>query len=170
MTDLPGEARLAELFASLGLSPQRVDHPPVHTVEEAREHWRDLPGAHTKNFFLKDNKGGALHLVTLGAETRIDMKALAPLLGAKKLSFAGADLLDEVLGTKPGAVSPLSLVNDKDHRVVFAVERALTEAPRLTCHPLRNTATVSLPWSDLARQLDAIGVVPRIFDVPAGFA
>ena len=161
-----GEAKLAALLDRLGIDPQRIEHPPVHTVEDALPHWQALDGAHTKNFFLKDNKGGALFLVTLGTETRIDMKSLAPLLGAKKLSFASPVALMEALGTASGAVSPLSLVNDDAHRVRFAIERALTEAPRLTCHPLRNTATVSLAWADLARLLDAIGVAPVVLDLP----
>ncbi len=159
-----GQERLAELFARLGMDPVAVEHPPVHTVEEARPHWRSLDGAHTKNFFLKDNRG-AFHLVTLGAETRVDLKRLAPMIGAKKLSFASAEALMELLGTAPGSVGPLSLVNDTGHQVAFAIERALTEAPRLTCHPLRNTATVALTWRDLSAMLQALGIEPRILDL-----
>jgi Ala-tRNA(Pro) deacylase len=51
-------ARLAEL----GIETRTVDHEPVFTVEESRELERALPGAHTKNLFLKDDKG-ALFLV-----------------------------------------------------------------------------------------------------------
>lgn len=160
-----GNARLDALFERLGIAPEIVEHPPVHTVEDALPHWQGLAGEHTKNLFLKDNKGGALHLVTLRAGTRVDMKTLAALIGAKKLSFASADLLREALGTEPGAVSPLSLVDDENRRVSFAIERALTEAPRLTCHPGRNTATVSLAWPDLRRLLDALGVVPQVLAV-----
>ena len=160
-----GEQHLAELFGRLGINPVKVDHPPVHTVEEAQPYWQELEGEHTKNFFLKDNRGGAFHLVTLRAGTRIDLKALAPLIGAKKLSFASTDALHEVLGTAPGAVSPLSLVNDKERQVRFAIERALTEAARLTCHPLRNTATVSLTWTELSAVLKTLGVEPLILDL-----
>ena len=71
-----------------------------------------------------------------------------------------------MLGILPGSVSPLCLVNDAEHRVGFAIDRALTEAPRLTCHPLRNTATVSLAWSELSRLFAAIGVTPRVLDLP----
>lgn len=164
-----GQERLAALFARLGIAPAAVEHPPVHTVEEARPHWRSLEGAHTKNFFLKDNRG-AFHLVTVGAETRIDLKRLAPMIGAKKLSFASAEALMELLGTAPGSVSPLSLVNDTGHRVAFAIERALTEAPRLTCHPLRNTATVSLTWRELSAILEVLGTEPRTLDLEESVA
>ena len=160
-----GAEHLAKLWATLGIAPVTVEHPPVHTVEEARPHWHALEGAHTKNFFLKDNRGGAFYLVTVGAETRVDLKSLAPLIGARRLSFAGPDALAEVLGVEPGAVSPLGLVNDADRRATFVIERTLTEAARLTCHPLRNTATVALSWRELSTMLAALGVDPLIVDL-----
>lgn len=157
------DVAVTALFQRLGLVPDRVEHPPVHTVEEARPHWSTLAGAHTKNLFLKDKD--ALFLVTLGAETRVDMKALAPLLGTKRLSFASADRLMQHLGTAPGAVSPLSLVKDEARAVRFAIERALWEAPRVTCHPLRNTATVSLTAAALRAILADLGVEPILLDL-----
>ncbi len=157
---------MTDLFGQLGITPPSAEHPAVYTVEEAAAHPHGLGGEETKNFFLKDAKGGALHLVTVRAGIRVALKALAPLIGAKRLSFASPELLGEVLGIQPGSVSPLCLVNDTDHRVAFAIDRALTEAPRLTCHPLRNTATVSLAWGELSRLFAAIGITPRIVDLP----
>ena len=154
---------ISTLFSRLGLAPERIEHPPVHTVEEAEPHWRGLAGRHTKNLFLKDRE--ALFLVTLAAETRADMKALAPMLGAKKLSFASPERLMTHLGTAPGSLGPLSLVMDGARAVRFAIERALWEAPRITCHPLRNTATVSLAAGDLRAILQDFGVVPIVLDL-----
>lgn len=154
---------IAALFGRLGLSPERVEHPPVHTVEEARPHWGALQGEHTKNLFLKD--GPRLYLVTLRADTRVDMKALAPLLGAKRLSFASPERLMEYLGTLPGSVGFLSLVKDEARAVRFAVERALWEADRITAHPLRNTATVSLTGAEFRAVLADLGVEPIVLDL-----
>ncbi len=154
---------ITALFGRLGLAPPRVEHPPVHTVEEATPHWAGLPGQHTKNLFLKD--GPRLFLVTLRSETRADMKALAPLLGAKRLSFASPDRLMEHLGTAPGAVGLLSLVKDEAHAVRFAIERSLWEAERVTAHPLRNTATVSLTQAEIRTILADLGVEPILLDL-----
>ncbi len=161
-TDVDDPA-ITALFGRLGLDPERVEHPPVHTVEDALPHWADLPGEPTKNLFLKDGK--LLFLVTLRAESRADMKALAPLLGAKRLSFASPERLMEHLGTLPGSVGFLSLVKDEAHAVRFAVERALWEAPRITAHPLRNTATVSLTRDQFRAVLDDLGVEPIVLDL-----
>jgi Ala-tRNA(Pro) deacylase len=160
---LEDDAAVTGLLARLGIHPLRVEHPPVHTVEEARPHWGALPGAETKNLFLKD--GARLFLVTLGAETRVDMKALAPKLGVKRLSFASPERLMEHLGTLPGAVGFLSLVKDEARSVRFAVERALWDAERVTSHPLRNTATLSVTQAEFRAILDDLGVTPILLDL-----
>ena len=160
---LEDDAAVTGLLARLGIHPLRVEHSPVHTVEEARPHWGALPGAETKNLFLKD--GSRLFLVTLGAETRVDMKALAPKLGVKRLSFASPERLMEHLGTLPGAVGFLSLVKDEARSVRFAVERALWDAERVTSHPLRNTATLSITQAEFRAILDDLGVEPILLDL-----
>ena len=160
---LEDDAAVTGLLTRLGIHPLRVEHPPVHTVEEARPHWGALPGAETKNLFLKD--GSRLFLVTLGAETRVDMKALAPKLGVKRLSFASPERLMEHLGTLPGAVGFLSLVKDEAKAVRFAVERALWEAERVTSHPLRNTATLSITQAEFRAILADLGVEPILLDL-----
>ncbi len=157
------DAAVTALLDRLGLAPLRIEHPAVNTVEEARPHWAALPGGGTKNLFLKD--GPRLYLVTLAAETRVDMKALAPQLGAKRLSFGSPERLLEHLGTRPGAVGFLSLVKDEARAVRFAVERAIWEAERVTSHPLRNTATLSFTQAEFRTILAALGVEPIVLDL-----
>ncbi len=163
MTD-PGRARLAALLARLGIAVEEVSHPPVFTVEEAAAHPHGLAGADTKNLLLRDTNR-ALFLVTLRADRRADLKALPALLGAKRFSFAPAETLMEALGVAPGAVTPLALVNDTDRRVTFALDRALARSERIICHPLVNTASVSITTADLLRLLAALGVAPRLIDL-----
>ena len=162
MTD--GQARLAALLAGLGIVVEEATHPPVFTVEEAAAHPHGLSGLDTKNLLLKDAKGG-LFLITLRADRRADLKALPALVGAKRFSFASAETLLEALGVTPGAVTPLAMINDTAHRVTFALDRALAEAERIVCHPLVNTASVSIATADLLRLLQDTGTTPRIIDL-----
>ena len=94
-------ARLAEL----GIKTRTVDHEPVFTVEESRELERELPGAHSKNLFLKDDKG-ALFLVVALSSTRVDLKALSRSLNAGRFSFGRPELLLEHLGVRPARLPP----------------------------------------------------------------
>ncbi len=160
----PGRARLYRLAAELGIEMPEVSHPAVFTVEEAEAHPHGLPGLDTKNLFLKDAKG-QLFLLTARADRRVDMKALPAIIGSKRLSFGSADALFDALGVLPGSVTPLAMINDTAHRVSFSLDRALAEAEHVVCHPLVNTASVSLRAADLLRLLAAMGVDVRIADL-----
>jgi Ala-tRNA(Pro) deacylase len=152
----PGRTALEARLAALGIAIRTVEHPPVHTVDEARPYWDAIEGEHTKNLFLKDAKGG-LWLIVLPADKRADLKALAALTGAKKFSFASAELLQEVLGVQQGSVSAFALLNDAQRRVRFVLDAALTRAPVIAWHPLTNTATSAIAYPDFLRFLEATG-------------
>ena len=141
-----------------------VLHPPVFTVEDVAQTPHGLPGLDTKNLFLKDAKG-QMFLVTLRADRRADLKALPALIGSRRLSFGSAETLLDALGVLPGSVTPLAMLNDTTHRVSFSLDRALAEAPHIVCHPLVNTASVSLRTPDLLRLLAAVGVAVRVVDL-----
>src|ERR1017187_7534083 len=90
-------------------------HPPVFTVEESLRLVPDLPGAKTKNLFLRDRKGARHILVVTPHDTRVNLDALSAALGLNGLSFASPERLLKHLGVTPGAGSLLALVNDTDH-------------------------------------------------------
>ena len=141
-------------------------HPPVHTVEEAHEHWRDLAGAHTKNLFFKD-AGGKLWLLTALSDRRLDLKRLPQIIGSKRLSFASAELLVAILGVQPGSVSPLAALRDTDGRVTIVLDAALMKADAVTMHPLTNIATLGMAPDDLVALLTRHGHPPVIVDLDA---
>jgi len=160
----------ADLFArldALGIKSTTVEHVAVFTVAESQFIKNAIPGGHTKNLFLKDKKG-RIFLVTAQAETQIDLKRLHETIGASgRLSFGSAELLGEVLGVEPGAVTPLALVNDVDGRVSFVLDETLTTYDVINVHPLVNTMTTSMAAGDLLAFLHATGHEPRILALPA---
>src|SRR5436309_10714957 len=104
----------ADLFAALdrlGIPYATVTHPPLFTVEQSQSLRGKIPGAHTKNLFLKDKKG-ALFLVSALEDAAIELKSLHRALGAGgRFSFGSAELMRETLGIEPGAVTPLAAMN-----------------------------------------------------------
>lgn len=157
---------LIRLLDGMGIAYARVDHPPVYTVEEAERLVPPLEGAHTKNLFLRDKPGARHLLVSVGYDKSVDLKALGRLLGIPKLSFASGERLMRHLGVEPGAVTLLGAVNDRDGAVEVLVDRALWRAGRVKCHPLVNTATLSLKTADVERILGSTGHAVRVIDVP----
>lgn len=146
-----------------GIPHRTVEHPAVFRVEEGLEIKADLPGAHTKNLFLKDKKG-RLWLVSARQDTVIDLKRLDRVIGGARLSFASAELLQDVLGLTPGSVTALGLINDVARQVTFVVDRRLWEAGIVNFHPLLNTATTGLDQAAFRQFLAAIGVAPIVVD------
>ncbi|HEY5378179.1 MAG TPA: prolyl-tRNA synthetase associated domain-containing protein [Pseudolabrys sp.] len=154
-----------ELFAALtalGIAHSTVSHPPLFTVEQSQALRGQIPGGHTKNLFLRDKKQ-ALYLVVAEEDAEIDLKGLHRLLGASgRFSFGSADLMLEVLGVTPGAVTPFGAINDKAGRLTVVLDKALMEHTTINAHPLVNTKTTSLSRENLVKFLESTGHVPRI--------
>ena len=122
----------------------------------------EIPGGHTKNLFVKD-KRGRLFLLVLGEETGIDLKRVHEKIGAQgRVSFGSAELLEEILGVKPGAVTPFGAINDKEGKVRVVLDEAMMRLERLNFHPLVNTRTTGLKSADLVTFLHATGHEPLI--------
>ena len=152
-------------FDRLDIAHKTYTHPPVFTVEEAKALRGALPGGHCKSLFLKDKKGG-LWLVVALEECRVDLKALADRLGAPRFSFGSAELLGEVLGVRPGSVTPFAAVNDRDGRVRVVLQRAMLAHDPLNYHPLENDRTTAVAPADLVRFLETCGHRPLVVDIP----
>jgi len=154
-----------DLFAyldSLGIAHATVAHPPLFTVEQSQALRGTIPGGHTKNLFLKDKKD-AVYLVVAPEDARIDLKSLHRRLGASgRFSFGSADLMRELLGVEPGAVTAFGVINDKSRRVSVVVDAGLMQNTVINCHPLVNTMTTSIARDDLVRFLRATGHEPRV--------
>lgn len=146
-----------------GIAHETVEHPAVFRVDEGLDLKAELPGAHSKNLFLKDKKQ-RLWLVSARQDTRIDLKRLDRVIGSARLSFAQETVLAEALGLTPGSVTALGLINDEGHRVTLVLDRRLWEADRVNFHPLKNTATTGLAQDQFRRFLQIIGVEPVVVD------
>jgi Ala-tRNA(Pro) deacylase len=163
MTTTP-EALFARLD-ELKIAHRTVAHAAVYTVDEAKAHRGALSGGHTKNLFLKDKKDRLYLAVTL-EDSAVDLKALAPLIGADRLSFASPELLLKHLGVEPGSVTPFSLINDRGASVKPVFDQTMFDFADLNFHPLVNTATTAISSADLLRFARGCGHEPLILRFP----
>ena len=154
-------ADLLSRLKSLGIDVNTVEHPPVFTVEESRSLRGKIPGAHTKNLFLKCKKG-TLWLIVALENAQINLKVLHKRLGSRPLSFGRAELLQEVLGVPPGSVTPFSLINDTHQRVSVVLDADMMRHEILNFHPLVNTATTSIARDGLLVFIRDCGHEPKI--------
>ncbi|MEI6666524.1 MAG: prolyl-tRNA synthetase associated domain-containing protein [Acidobacteriota bacterium] len=149
-----------------GIAYTYHSHPPVFTVEESLRLVPELPGAKTKNLFLRNRKGTRHLLLITSHDKRVNLDALSAAVGINGLSFASPERLLKHLGVPPGAVSLLALVNDEPNSVEVVVDAAVWNAEAVQCHPLDNGATVVIPRDDVRRFVEATGHSARVIDVP----
>ena len=133
----------------------------MFTVNEAQSLRGTLPGGHNKNLFLKD-RFGALYLIVLLEDARINLKTLPDIIGSGRISFGSADLLRDVLGVEPGSVTPFALINDKERRVTPVLDATMLQHDLLNYHPLLNTMTTTIGRDDLIRFVQSTGHEPLI--------
>ena len=157
---------LLNRLAELGIEAETVEHAPVFTVAESRPVKGRIPGAHSKNLFVKDKKG-RLFLITAKDETPIDLKRVHEAIGASgRVSFGSADQLRAALGVEPGSVTPFAVANDPEGQVTVILDANLMEHERVNFHPLVNSMTTGVHRDDLVRFLRATGHEPRILRLP----
>lgn len=148
-----------DLFAyldALGIAHSTHWHEAMFTVEQSAALKADMPGAHTKNLFLKDGDG-ALVLIAAEAHNQLKLNQLHRLIGTRRLSFGPAELMTEVLGVLPGSVTAFALMNDREARVRFLVDSVLAAADIVNFHPLVNTGTTAISQAGFRRFVEATG-------------
>ncbi|MFA6422175.1 MAG: prolyl-tRNA synthetase associated domain-containing protein [Candidatus Buchananbacteria bacterium] len=145
-----------QILNDLEIEYQKIDHPAVFTVEEAKKY--DTPGVgHCKNLFLRNKKGDKHYLFVLPSEKRVDFKKLSETLNEDRLSFASDERLQKYLGLTAGSVSPFGIINDENNEVVVVLDQELFNEEKLGFHPNINTATLIINSDDLKKFIDKIG-------------
>lgn len=148
--------RLFAYLDDLSIAYETRQHEAMFTVEEGRDLKAQMPGGHTKNLFMKD-KDGVLVLISAQAQSELKLNQLHRLIGTRRLSFASAELMGDVLGVVPGSVTGFALMNDAELRVRFILDAALEAYEDVNFHPLVNTATTRIKLSDFKRFVAATG-------------
>src|SRR3546814_12209883 len=96
-----GEAGLLADLGALAIPFAAYEHQAVFTVAESDEVNAAIPGAHTKNLFLKDN-GGAFWPVPVPSDARVGLKGLPPAVRSKRGGFGPAEDMERLQGITQG--------------------------------------------------------------------
>ena len=109
------------------------------------------PEAEAKNLFIRDDKKQNFYLITVKGDKRVDLKQFRKDHSTRALHFVSAELLMDILGLIPGAVTPMGLLNDSECKVHWFLDKAfLDESGLIGVHPNDNSATVWLNVEVLA--------------------
>ena len=131
-------------------------HEPIFTVAEGEALGLPNVQAAVKSLLLTDDKHQSFYLVVMPLDKRLDLKELRAKIGSRRLTMASAEELMQLLQLSPGAVTPLGLLQDSEHKVQTFFDAELKENTIAT-HLDSYTATVWLKCQKLVHLLEEKG-------------
>jgi len=153
-----GDPLLYQILDELSIPFEYLEHPPAPTIEIAVKYWKDIKGTtHCKNLFFRNHKGNMHYLVIFDHRRSLAIHDLEKRLKQGKLSFASEQRMQKYLGLKPGSVSPLGLIHDKEKHVYLFLDKNLGNYPRISFHPNDNTASIIIDFQDFIKFLNHCG-------------
>jgi Ala-tRNA(Pro) deacylase len=152
------EIRVYELLDSLNIRYDRVDHEPAETMEACAKIDEVLkPAVICKNLFLCNTQKTNFYLLMIKEDKKFKTKEISKQINSARLSFAPSEYMEEYLDIKPGAVSVMGLMNDRENHVRLLIDEDVLQEEYFGCHPCVNTSSLRLQMSDvLGRFLEAV--------------
>lgn len=143
------EIRVYDLLDSLNIEYFRTDHEPADTMEACNKIDAVLDVVICKNLFLCNRQKTDFYLLMMPGDKPFKTKELSRQINSARLSFASEQAMLELLDIRPGAVSVMGLMNDKDNRVRLLVDEDVLRDEYVGCHPCVNTSSLKLRTKDV---------------------
>jgi Ala-tRNA(Pro) deacylase len=151
-----GQPEVYQVLDKLGISFEYIEHPPTATVEEASKYWTDSETTSCKNLFFRNHKGNRHYLVIMECSHDLNIHELEKRLKQGKISFASEQRMQKYLGLQPGSVSPLGLINDREHHVHVFFDKQLQQARKISFHPNDNRVSLLIPADGFWKFVDRV--------------
>lgn len=165
MSIMIGKKEILTLLQQYHIPYEITEHRAVYTMEQLSLVFLPYPEDDAKNLFIRDDKKRSFYLITIKGNHRLDLKAFRRQEKTRPLSMASASDLGRLLNLVPGSVTPLGLLNDKSHEVMFYLDRTFLEGSgRIGIHPNDNHATLWISVEDLIRLLKSQGIPVHLFN------
>lgn len=143
------EVRVYDFLDSLGIEYFRTDHEHADTMEECNRIDAVLDVVICKNLFLCNRQKTDFYLLMMPGNKPFKTKELSSQINSARLSFATPEAMLEYLDIKPGSVSVMGLMNDKDNHVKLLVDEDVLKDEYVGCHPCVNTSSLKLKTEDV---------------------
>ena len=106
-----------------------------------------------KNLFLSTRHSTEFYLLVMVGSKKFNTGKVSKQIGVPRMTFADDEHMLEFLDIKPGSVSPLGLINDKNNNVKLLIDSDVVNMEKIAVHPCVNTATVVLKTKDLLEKI-----------------
>lgn len=147
------ETRVYDLLDKLEIEYYRLDHEATATIESCQGVDKILNVTLCKNLFLRNSQKTKFYLLLMLGNKRFVTKELSKQINSARLSFAEAEFMDKFLDIKPGSVSIMGLMNDKDKNVQLLIDEEVLKAEYMAFHPCVNTTSLKIKTFDVINKI-----------------
>ena len=163
---IAAEIRSYDLLDGLHIEYERVDHEAAETIEVCLERSAVLGTRICKNLFLCNRQETIFYLLVMPADKQFKTSIVSSQLGVARLHFADEKHMEQFLDLRPGSVSVLGLMNDRENNVQLLIDREILKQEYFACHPCINTSSLKFRASELFEKLlPATGHEPTFIDL-----
>lgn len=147
------ENDIYRLFDELNIEYKVIHHEPLFTIDAAKDIDLQLGVSICKNLFLSTRHGSEFYLLFMEGSKKFNTGKVSKQIGVPRMTFASDEKMEELLGVKPGSVTPLGLLNDSENKVGFLIDSDVLKNEYVSMHPLVNTGTVVIKTADLLNKI-----------------
>lgn len=133
----------------LKISFERVDTDEAITMEDCVLIDQKLDMKMVKTLFLCNRKKTIFYLFITTGEKAFDTKNFSHALGISRVSFAPAELMEEMLGNKIGAATVFGTLLDMDRDVQVIVDKEVADEEYYGCSDGTTTCYMKIKTKDI---------------------
>ena len=162
----PLQEKVYRALGDLGIAYERVSTDEAVTMEDCVQIDAKLDMKMVKTLFLCNRHKTAFYLFVTAGGKPFRSKDFSRALGVPRVSFAPAELMETMLGTKVGAATVFSALLDSARDVQFVIDRDVREEEWYGCSDGTTTGYMKVRTADIVEKfLPWAGHAPVIADV-----
>lgn len=162
----PLQEKTYAALAALQIPFERVDTDEAITMDDCAAINERLGMKMVKTLFLCSRHQAELFLFVTAGDKPFQSKTFSAAMQTARVSFAPAELMQQVLGTKVGAATVFSSLLDSARDVRFVIDRDVLSEPFYGCSDGTTTCYLKLRTRDVVEKLlPCAGHVPAIIEV-----
>ncbi len=132
---------------------KRVETEEIITMEDCEEVDSKLEMKMVKTLFLCNRKKTEFYLFITCGDKPFSSKDFSNALGISRVSFAPAELMLEILGTKIGEATVFSILLDSAKDVRLVIDRDVLSEEFYGCSDSQTTSYMKIKTSDIFEKL-----------------
>ncbi len=159
----PLQKETYQVLQNLHIPFERVNTDEAITMEDCVQIDKKLNMKMVKTLFLCNRQQTAFYLFITSGDKPFKSKEFSNALGVARVSFAPADLMEKMLGTKIGAATVFSAILDKNNAVQIIFDKDVTTEEwygcsdgTTTCYMKIKTAQIINAFLPFAKHIPSI--------------